>query len=234
MTDHRPDFPTGTILGYPRIGRRRELKRAVEARWAGALAEVELEATAADLRRETRERLVELGLGRDDSSIPESFSYYDQVLDAALAVGALPERFAHLRDEDGSIGLDAYFTAARGVGVLAPLEMTKWFDTNYHYLVPEIGPETVFSLSTDRFVRQVVEARAQRLRDPARHRRPRDAARTLQGDGCLRRRRRHREGRPFRPLDRLDDVLPVYVELLAALRAAGRGVGPAGRAGTGE
>src|SRR6478672_1576698 len=156
MTEPRPAFPDGTILGYPRIGRRRELKRAVESHWSGAVDEATLEQTAADLRRATRDRLGELGLGRGDSSIPESFSYYDQVLDAALAVGALPERFAHLRDEDGSIGLDAYFTAARGAGVLAPLEMTKWFDTNYHYLVPEIGPETVFSLSTDRFVRQVV------------------------------------------------------------------------------
>lgn len=221
MTDQRPDFPTGTILGYPRIGRRRELKRAVEARWAGALTEAELETTAAELRRGTRERLVELGLGRGDSSIPESFSYYDQVLDAALAVGALPARFAHLRDEDGSIGLDAYFIAARGAGVLAPLEMTKWFDTNYHYLVPEIGPETVFSLSTDRFVRQITEARAQGFVT-----RPvivgpvtllalskaTDASAGVAGT----------EGSTaFRPLDRLDDVLPVYAELLAALRAAG-------------
>ena len=62
-----------------------------------------------------------------------------------------------------AIGLGAYFTAARGVDDLAPLEMTKWFDTNYHYLVPEIGPDTVFSLSTDRFVRQVAEARADGL-----------------------------------------------------------------------
>jgi 5-methyltetrahydropteroyltriglutamate--homocysteine methyltransferase len=221
MTDHRPEFPTGTILGYPRIGRRRELKRAVEAHWAGAVSESALEATAADLRRATRERLVELGLGRDDSSIPESFSYYDQVLDAALAVGALPERFAHLRDVDGSIGLKAYFTAARGAGALAPLEMTKWFDTNYHYLVPEIGPETVFSVSTDRFARQVGEARADGLQT-----RPvlvgpvtllalskaTDASSRLAGGP---------EPAGFRPLDRLDDLLPVYAELLAGLRAAG-------------
>ena len=132
MTDPRPAFPPATILGYPRIGRRRELKRAVEAHWAGALTEAELEAAGAELRRATRERLVELGLGRRDSSIPESFSYYDQVLDAALAVGALPERFAALRDADGGVGLHAAFTAARGEGDSAPLEMTKWFDTNYH------------------------------------------------------------------------------------------------------
>ena len=139
MTEPRPAFPHGTILGYPRIGRRRELKRAVEAHWSGAADAATLEQTAAELRRTTRERLAALGLGRADSSIPESFSYYDQVLDAAATVGALPARFAHLRGADGSIGLDAYFTAARGEGESAPLEMTKWFDTNYHYLVPEIG-----------------------------------------------------------------------------------------------
>ena len=102
---------------------------------------------AAELRRATRERLAALGLGRTDSSIPESFSYYDQVLDTAVAVGALPARFADLRAADGTIPLTAYFTAARGAGEDAPLEMTKWFDTNYHYLVPEIGPETAFALS---------------------------------------------------------------------------------------
>ena len=105
MTDPTPAFPGGTILGYPRIGRRRELKRAVEAHWAGRIDEAALEAAAAQLRPATRERLAELGLGRDDSSIPESFSYYDQVLDTAVAVGALPERFAGLRAEDGSIPL---------------------------------------------------------------------------------------------------------------------------------
>jgi 5-methyltetrahydropteroyltriglutamate--homocysteine methyltransferase len=160
MTDPRPHFPQGTILGYPRIGRRRELKRAVEAHWAGAVDTETLEATAAGLRRATRERLAELGLRRDDSSIPESFSFYDQVHDAAVTVGILPERFAALRSADGGIGLDAYFAAARGAGEDAPLEMTKWFDTNYHYLVPEIGPETTFALSSDRVAHQVAEAKA--------------------------------------------------------------------------
>ena len=160
MTETTPAFPAGTILGYPRIGRRRELKRAVEAHWAGDLDEEALEAAAAELRRATRERLARLGLGRTDSSIPESFSFYDQVLDAATTVGALPARFAPQREEDGRIGLPAYFTAARGAGELAPLELTKWFDTNYHYLVPEIGPQTPFALSSDRLARQIAEARA--------------------------------------------------------------------------
>ena len=160
MTDTTPAFPRGTILGYPRIGRRRELKRAVEAHWAGKTDAATLEQTASDLRRATRERLAELGLGRDDSSIPESFSYYDQVLDAAIAVGAVPERFHRLQDEAGRVDLAGYFTIARGEGEDAPLEMTKWFDSNYHYLVPEIGPDTAFAPYADALVAQVREARA--------------------------------------------------------------------------
>ena len=213
MTESTPDFPRGTILGYPRIGRRRELKRAVESHWSASTDEKALEATAAELRRSTRERLAELGLGRTDSSIPESFSYYDQVLDAAVAVGALPERFADLRGEDGTIGLGAYFTAARGAGENAPLEMTKWFDTNYHYLVPEIGPETVFALSSDRFARQVAEAKADGFTV-----RP-----VVVGPVTLLALAKATNAAPegFDPLSRLDDLLPVYVELLASLRAAG-------------
>ena len=154
-----PAFPTGTILGYPRIGRRRELKKAVEAFWAGSIDAAELERTAAGLRAATRERLASLGLGRTDSAIPESFSYYDQVLDAAVAVGAVPTRFERLLDTDGALDLAGYFTVARGEGDDAPLEMTKWFDSNYHYLVPEIGPDTTFAAHGDRLVAQVREAR---------------------------------------------------------------------------
>lgn len=213
MTEPRSTFPHGTILGYPRIGRRRELKRAVEGYWAGTADAQTLEQTAAGLRRATRERLAALGLGRDDSSIPESFSFYDQVHDAAVTVGALPERFAALRDADGAIGLDAYFTAARGAGDDAPLEMTKWFDTNYHYLVPEIGPETVFSLSSDRFARQVAEAKADGFIV-----RP-----VIVGPVTLLALAKASGASPqgFDPLSRLDDLLPVYTELLSALRAAG-------------
>jgi len=206
-------FPAATILGYPRIGRRRELKQAVEAHWAGRLAESDLEATAAALRAQTRARLVELGLGAGDSSIPESFSYYDQVLDLAVAVGAIPRRFEALREPDGSIPLAAYFTIARGDEERAPLEMTKWFDTNYHYLVPEIGPETVFSRSGDRFAAQVREAR-------------RDGFLTrpvLVGPVTFLALAKPSADAPegFRPLDRLDDLLPVYAEILAELADAG-------------
>ena len=213
MTDSRPPFPHGTILGYPRIGRRRELKRAVEARWAGELDVEALELATADLRRATRERLVASGLGCGDSSVPETFSYYDQVLDAAVTVGALPARFERLREAGGAIGLDAYFAAARGTGDDAPLEMTKWFDTNYHYLVPEIGPETSFALSSDRLSRQVAEAAADGITV-----RP-----VIVGPVTLLALAKSTSVAPdaFAPLDRLDDLLPVYAELLASLRAAG-------------
>ncbi len=206
-------FPTGTILGYPRIGRDRELKRAVERYWRGELDEAGLEAAAADLRRTTRARLVELGLDGADSSVPESFSFYDQVLDAALTVGALPERFAGRRAADGSIPLSAYFAAARGEGEHAPLEMTKWFDINYHYLVPEIGPETAFSLASDRFVAQVAEAAADGVTV-----RP-----VIVGPVTLLALAKPTDAAPagFDPLSRLADVLPVYAELLQALAAAG-------------
>ena len=206
-------FPEGTVLGYPRIGRRRELKRAVEAFWAGRISEEELESAAAELRAKGRERLAALGLGRDDSSIPESFSYYDQVLDAAVAVGAIPERFEDLREADGTVGLPAYFTIARGEGERAPLEMTKWFDTNYHYLVPEIGPETVFSLASDRLVREVEEAAASGFRT-----RP-----VIVGPVTLLALAKASDASPegFSPLSRLDDLLPVYVELFSRLKAAG-------------
>lgn len=212
MTSQTP-FPTGTILGYPRIGRRRELKKAVEALWAGRIDATELEATAAGLRAATRERLAALGLGRTDSAIPESFSFYDQVLDTAVAVGAIPSRFSDLADAAGRVDLAGYFTLARGEGERAPLEMTKWFDSNYHYLVPEIGPETVFSLASDRLVRDVEEAVASGfvtrpvLVGPVTFLLLSKPSTTAPAD--------------FRPLSRLVDLLPGYAELLKRLAAAG-------------
>ena len=206
-------FPTGTILGYPRIGRRRELKKAVEAFWAGSITAEELEATAAQLRATTRERLVKLGLGATDSSIPSDFSYYDQVLDAAVTVGAVPTRFASLVAADGTLDLAGYFTIARGEGQNTPAEMTKWFDSNYHYLVPEIGPETDFHLASDRLLREVAEATTSGYRT-----RP-----VLVGPVTFLLLSKPSADAPvdYQPLDRLADLLPVYAELLAGLTAVG-------------
>ncbi len=121
---------TATVTGSPRIGPRRELKRATEGYWAGRTSRSDLESVASTLRHDTWSGLADAGL---DSVPVNTFSYYDQMLDTAVLLGALPARVAAIPDE-----LDRYFAAARGNKDVAPLEMTKWFDTNYHYIVPEI------------------------------------------------------------------------------------------------
>jgi len=209
----RTAFPTGTILGYPRIGPRRELKKAIEAFWAGRSSTDEVEAAAVALRRRTRERLAGLGLGTRDAAIPGNFSFYDQMLDAVVLTGAIPERFADLPDPDGRLDLAGYSTLARGRGDDLPLEMTKWFDSNYHYLVPEIGPDTAFRFADDRVVRELAEALADGVVT-----RP-----VLVGPVTFLALAKAAEGAPegFAPIDRLDDALPVYAQVLAALAAAG-------------
>ena len=136
-----------TVLGYPRIGPERELKRALEAYWDGHLTAEALHGVARGLRAASWHRLRALGLAALPSNM---FSLYDHVLDTASMLGAVPDRYGHLGD------LDAYFAMARGrqesgVDVTA-MEMTKWFDTNYHYIVPELGPDTKFSLSSEKRV----------------------------------------------------------------------------------
>ena len=153
MSAATTQFPTATILAYPRIGRQRQLKRALEAYWAGRSSETELLEAASKLRQENLARLVELGLGASDASLADAPSFYDQVLDATVLLGAIPPRFA------GREGLDLYFALARGDEKVGPEEMTKWFDTNYHYLVPEIGPDTPLRFADDAVTRKFVQAR---------------------------------------------------------------------------
>jgi 5-methyltetrahydropteroyltriglutamate--homocysteine methyltransferase len=133
---------SSTIHGFPRIGDRRELKAATEGYWAGRVPAEELEATARELRRQTWTFLRDAGLDQVPSN---HFSLYDQVLDTCVLVGAVPER--HRRQGPGVAGLDTYFAMARGRADATAMEMTKWFDTNYHYLVPELGPATRFGLA---------------------------------------------------------------------------------------
>ncbi|WP_144206273.1 5-methyltetrahydropteroyltriglutamate--homocysteine S-methyltransferase [Mycobacterium tilburgii] len=141
---------TATVVGSPRIGPNRELKRTTEGYWAGRTSRADLKRVAATLRRETWTGLIDAGL---DSVPVNTFSYYDQVLDTAVMLGALPARAAQVPDD-----LDRYFAAARGNQDVAPLEMTKWFDTNYHYIVPEIEPATQFSLHPDKVLAELKEA----------------------------------------------------------------------------
>src|SRR6202166_3940088 len=133
---------TATVTGSPRIGPKRELKRATEGYWAGRTSRSDLEKVAATLRHDTWSQLAAAGL---DSVPVNTFSYYDQVLDTPVLLGALPERVRAVSDD-----LDRYFAAARGTGDIAPLEMTKWFDTNYHYIVPEIASDTAFTLNPEK------------------------------------------------------------------------------------
>lgn len=136
---------TATIAGYPRIGADRELKKSLEALWAGKISHAEYVSQIQDLQLTTVATLAELGLDTSNGAIPDSFSAYDQVLDTTVTLGAIPARFA------AKTGTDAYFSLARGDEKNPPLEMTKWFDTNYHYLVPEIEADTTIAL-TDRSV----------------------------------------------------------------------------------
>lgn len=189
---------TATVTGSPRIGPRRELKRATEGYWAGRTSRSELESVAATLRRDTWSELAAAGL---DSVPVNTFSYYDQMLDTAVLLGALPERVDGIADE-----LDRYFAAARGTDDISPLEMTKWFDTNYHYLVPEIAPGTRFTLNPDKVLSELKEARDQGI--PAR---PVVIgpmtflllSKAVDGAGA--------------PIERLDELIPVHTELLSLL-----------------
>src|SRR6201997_1597478 len=149
---------TATVTGSPRIGPKRELKRATEGYWAGRTSRSQLESVAATLRREMWADLAAAGL---DSVPVNTFSYYDQMLDTAVMLGALPARAAQVSDD-----LDRYFAAARGNDEVAPLEMTKWFDTNYHYLVTELEPTTRFALNPDKVLSELKEALGQGI--PAR------------------------------------------------------------------
>ncbi len=194
-------------LGFPRIGARRELKFAQEAFWKGELEAEDLNITAADLRRRHWSQQSSLTL-----TPVGDFSYYDQVLDMSFTLGNLPAR----AQDTGGTDLDRYFRVARGRSAndtaccaIHAGEMTKWFDTNYHYIVPEFDRETRFQLNPARLLEQLAEAKAQGVK----------AKPVIIGpvtylwlgkakDDCDR-------------LALLDDLLPVYAELLNLLAEQG-------------
>ena len=206
MSAATTQFPTATILAYPRIGRGRELKRALEAHWAGRITEAELIQAANDLRKENLARLVELGLNPSDASLADAPSLYDQVLDATILLGAIPPRFA------GREGLDLYFALARGDDNVCPEEMTKWFDTNSHCLVPEIGPDTPLRFADDTITRRFTDAREWGYVT-----RP-----VLVGPVTYLALAKADPATPdFDPLTRIDEAVAAYEEALASLHAAG-------------
>jgi 5-methyltetrahydropteroyltriglutamate--homocysteine methyltransferase len=198
-----------TIHGYPRIGGRRELKWATEAYWAGKAEAAELEAVAAGLRRSAWEELRDAGLDEIPSN---TFSLYDHVLDTTAMVGAVPARFGH---GGGPVGLDTYFAMARGRDGVAAMGMTKWFDTNYHYIVPELGPETTFACSGAKPLDELAEAAALGIATTP----------VLVGPVTYLLLGKPGDGAPsgFDPLSLLDPLLDAYAELLGRLHAAGAG-----------
>src|SRR5699024_5704354 len=174
-------FPTATITGCPRIGARREQKKALESVWAGRS-------------------------DAEDYAIPASYSHYDHVLDTALTVGLIPSATTGT-----DFDLDEYFALARGTAQRSPLEMTKWFDTNYHYLVPELSDDTTFTAHPQHLLSLVSEAK------PARHLgRP-----VLVGPLTLLALTKPPPGTPTRPLDRLAELTDVYLDIIGVLAAAG-------------
>jgi len=147
-------------LGYPRIGSQRELKKASEQYWAGKLPAEQLMFTARDIRRQNWQLQKDAGI---DLVPCNDFSFYDQVLDTSLMVGAIPERYHTLMDQKQLPDIDLLFAMARGYQKdgydITAMEMTKWFDTNYHYIVPEFTASQKFSLFTNKVVGEFIEAK---------------------------------------------------------------------------
>lgn len=191
-------------LGFPRIGARRELKTAVEAYWKGALPAADLAAEAARLRARHWQIQRDAGI----TVIPSNdFSFYDQVLDTTALLGAVPARFGAVGDR---VTLPQYFAMARGTQDAQAMEMTKWFDTNYHYIVPEFTNDQTFRLSSLKPVEEFLEARAQGI-----HTRP-----VLLGPVTWLSLGKAKDA-GLDPLAFLPAILPIYAEILTRLAAAG-------------
>ena len=143
------------LSGYPRIGAKRELKFAVEAFWKGAKTEAELQSVAAKIRR--LNWAAQKAAGADLLPVGD-FSFYDHVLDLLCALGGIPKRFGF---DAANLSLPEYFQLARGNATQFAMEMTKWFDTNYHFIVPEWSADTEFKVNAKNLIAQIKEAKAQ-------------------------------------------------------------------------
>ena len=143
------------LSGYPRVGAKRELKFAVEAYWKGAKSEAELQETAAEIRR--LNWATQKAAGADLVPVGD-FSFYDHVLDLLCTLGGIPSRFGF---DTANLTLEQYFQLARGNATQMAMEMTKWFDTNYHFIVPEWSADTSFKVNAKNLIAQIKEAKAQ-------------------------------------------------------------------------
>lgn len=195
------------ILGYPRIGVNRELKKAEEAYWAGKITKKELLDAAAQIRKENWQLQKEAGIDLIPSN---DFSFYDQTLDLSLSVGAIPERYNALKDDL----LELYFAMAHGYqknGIdVTAMEMTKWFDTNYHYIVPEFTKDQQFKLTCNKAASEFAEALQLGIKTKP----------VLVGPVTYLLLGKEKEA-GFNRIELLDRLLPVYIEILKELENQG-------------
>src|SRR5438132_13522998 len=204
-------MPIAHTLGFPPIGAHRELKRATEGYWSGKITQAELLKTGAELRATHWRLQHSAGMALIPS---HAFSYYDRVRDMCALVGAVPDRYGWAAP---TVDLDTYFAMARGGGgggggrrEVTAMEMTKWFDTNYHYIVPEFDRGQTFRLASTKAVEEFQEAKALGF-----HTKP-----VLIGPVTFLLLGKSRAA-AFDRLELLDALLPVYGEVLARLAAAG-------------
>jgi 5-methyltetrahydropteroyltriglutamate--homocysteine methyltransferase len=200
------------VLGYPRIGSNRELKKANEAFWAGKMSLERLQLTARGLRRQNWETLQAAGIDLIPSN---DFSLYDQVLDMCLMTGTVPARFKPLMDSLANVSSpELYFAMARGYQKngydTTAMEMTKWFDTNYHYLVPEFDASQTYRLLYNKCLDEFKEALSIGI-----HTKP-----VLVGPVSFLLLGKIKDEQ-LQMADLLDKLLPVYIEILKSLQQAG-------------
>ncbi|KAK7264840.1 hypothetical protein RJT34_32452 [Clitoria ternatea] len=195
------------IVGYPRMGPKRELKFALESFWDGKSSAEDLQKVASELRASIWKQMTGAGIKYIPSN---TFSYYDQVLDTTAMLGAVPSRYGW---NGGEIGFDTYFSMARGNASVPAMEMTKWFDTNYHFIVPELGPEVKFTYASHKAVNEYKEAKALGV----------DTVPVLVGPVTYLMLSKPTKGvdKSFCLLSLLPKVLSVYKEVVADLKAAG-------------
>ncbi|MBS61587.1 5-methyltetrahydropteroyltriglutamate--homocysteine S-methyltransferase [Salinisphaera sp.] len=192
-------------LGFPRIGERRELKKATEAYWKGDLDHAGLEATGAELRRANWAKQQAAGIDLIPSN---DFSFYDQVLGLSCLIGNVPPRFGW----DGqTMNIDVAFDMARGTDAAIACEMTKWFDTNYHYIVPEFTRDTTFQLVGTKIFDEFAEARAQGMITKP----------VIVGPATYLSLGKVTDGSDLNKFDLADELIAIYVEIAERLAAEG-------------
>ncbi|WEK34265.1 MAG: 5-methyltetrahydropteroyltriglutamate--homocysteine S-methyltransferase [Candidatus Pseudobacter hemicellulosilyticus] len=198
-------------LGYPRIGSQRELKKASEQYWAGKITAQQLMQAGSAIRQHNWQLQQQAGI---DLVPCNDFSFYDQVLDTSLMAGAIPARYHALAQDKQLPHIDLLFAMARGYQQdgydITAMEMTKWFDTNYHYIVPEFTANQQFTLFSNKVLHEFNEARQQGI-----HAKP-----VLLGPVSFLLLGKEKES-GFHRLDLISRLLPVYLEVLGKLEAAG-------------